>query len=199
MLNGENQSVQTAGNKGKKNRTVNERPSQMGIITKGKNAPQNNGDPLEMMSKMQGQMGNISSMVHHLVANSSIGSWSDHVFAGYLILKIPFPIPSNFSKMFQNGIQLNELNPSWMSSLSLYFIIAMGMRSFINNLLRKKAVHDADKTMQDQFQGSFNAIKQNEQGNFQFEWEQLLMAEHEDKMEDVGDFLVSEYPLPEDA
>ena len=53
--------------------------------------------------------------------------------------------------------------------------------------------------MQDQFQGSFNAIKQNEQGSFQFEWEQLRLAEHEDKMEDVGDFLLSEYPLPEDA
>ena len=198
MLNGEDQSEQKAGNKRKKNRTVNERPSQMGIITKGKNSPQNNQNPFEMMSKMQGQMGNNSSMVN-LIANSIIGGWIGHVFAGYLILKIPFPIPSNFSKMFQNGIQLNELNPSWMSSLSLYFIIAIWMRSFISNFLRKKEVDDADKTMQDQFQGSFNAIKQNEQGNFQFEWEQLLVAEHEDKTEDVGDFLLSEYPLPEDA
>ena len=64
-------------------------------------------------------------------------------------------------------------------------------------MLRTKEVDDADKTMQDQFQESFNAIKENVQGNFQIELEQLRVAEHEDQMEDVADFLLSEYPLPE--
>ena len=115
---------------------------------------------------MQGQMGNNASIFNSICdffANSIIGGWFGCVFDDYLILRIPFPIPTNFREMFQKGIQLDELNPSWISSLSWYFIIAIGIKSLMSQLLRKKEVDDADKTMQDQFQESFNVINQNVQ------------------------------------
>ena len=62
-----------------------DRPGQTGIITKAKNAPQNNGNLLKMMSYMHGQTGNMLASMFNFFADSIIAGWIGFVFADYLI------------------------------------------------------------------------------------------------------------------
>ena len=163
-------------------------PKKDGIITKGKDLPKPTAPP-----------GIFSDGASNQITRAGmfwIGSYISQVFSGYLILKIPFSITSNFNKLFQSGVQLENLNPSWMSSLSLYMVVMYGSRHFMKYFVETKVQADQYKEAQEKFEGSYNMIKENVRGYFNNEWEQLQIAKHDDLLHEAAKTAMSENPLP---
>eukprot|EP00048_Salpingoeca_helianthica_P022022 m.15897 g.15897 ORF g.15897 m.15897 type:complete len:240 (-) comp6785_c0_seq1:161-880(-) len=100
------------------------------FVTKRRDVPPPNPmtDPSMMQDMMKGQMVN---MVPMMVMGGVI-SW---FFSGFVTLKVPFPLTTQFKQMLQRGVELTTLGSSWVSSMSFYFICLFGMRSLFSLVL----------------------------------------------------------------
>jgi hypothetical protein len=85
-------------------------------------------DPMAALMNPMGMMkGNMVFMVQNMVMMQGI----QHFFSGFILLKVPFPLTTGFKSMFQNGMtQLPDLESSYVSSISWYFLVMYGLRSF---------------------------------------------------------------------
>lgn len=85
-------------------------------------------DPMAAMMNPMGMMkGNMVFMVQNMVMMQGI----QHFFSGFILLKIPFSLTAGFKNMFQKGLaDLPDLEPSYVSSVSWYFLVMYGLRSF---------------------------------------------------------------------
>jgi len=83
--------------------------------------PREQQDPMAMMGVMKQQ---IAMLVPHLI----FMAWVNHFFYGFVLAKVPFPLTENFKSMTQQGIFLRTLDPSYVSSLSWYFLNVFGQR-----------------------------------------------------------------------
>ena len=86
-------------------------------------------DPMSaMMNNPMGMLqGNMAFMVQNMVMMQGI----QHFFSGFILLKIPFSLTAGFKNMFQRGLaDLPDLDPSYVSSVSWYFLVMYGLRSF---------------------------------------------------------------------
>lgn len=85
-------------------------------------------DPMSsMMNPMAMMKGNMAFMVQNMVMMQGI----QHFFSGFILLKVPFPLTAGFKQMFQRGLfELPTLDTSYVSSVSWYFLVMFGLRSF---------------------------------------------------------------------
>lgn len=51
------------------------------------------------------------------------------LFRGYIVLKLPFTLTSNFKPMFQSSIMTSELDVSYVTGISWYFVNLLGVES----------------------------------------------------------------------
>ena len=69
-------------------------------------------NPMGMMDMMKG---NMTFMIPNVVMMAFVG----YFFSGFVLVKMPFPLPSNrFKVMMQRGVDLSTLDVSYVSSLS---------------------------------------------------------------------------------
>ncbi|KAK3752400.1 hypothetical protein QZH41_008602 [Actinostola sp. cb2023] len=104
--------------------------------------------------------------------------------------KVPFPLTIRFKAMLQRGIDLNNLNASWVSSVSWYFINVFGLRSMYALVLGENNAADQTRMMQDQMQMQ---MPPDPAKAFKAEWEALEIVEHEWALENVEEELIEEY------
>jgi len=86
-------------------------------------------DPMSsaMMNPLNMLKGNMAFMVQNMVMMQGI----QHFFSGFILLQVPFPLSIGFKHMFQRGLaDLPDLAPSYVSSVSWYFLVMYGLRSF---------------------------------------------------------------------
>ena len=69
------------------------------------------------------------------VPNVVMLPWLSYFFSGFVIAKFPFPLTSRFRTMLQRGIELSTLDVTYVTSLSMYFLILFGLNGLFALLL----------------------------------------------------------------
>jgi len=72
-------------------------------------------------------------MVQNMVMMQGIS----HFFQGFILLKVPFPLTRGFKMMFQKGLgeMSSNLDTSYVSSVSWYFLVMFGLRGFFRMVI----------------------------------------------------------------
>ncbi|KAK5084890.1 hypothetical protein LTR70_006421 [Exophiala xenobiotica] len=97
----------------------------MGPESRGQAAPNPMSDP----AAMEGMMGMMKGNMAMMIPQTLIMSWINAFFAGFVILKLPFPLTIRFKQMLQAGVMTRDLDVRWVSSLSWYFLCLFGLQS----------------------------------------------------------------------
>lgn len=62
------------------------------------------------------------------IPQTIIMGWVNYFFAGFVIMKLPFPLTDGFKAMLQNGVATPDLNARYVSAISWYFVTLLGLR-----------------------------------------------------------------------
>ena len=109
--------------------------------------PEGASDPMQQMAAnpamnpgmMMDQMkGSLTGIVPYLL----FAGWVRYLFAGFVLLRVPFPLTSAFKTMLQNDIALESLEAVYVSSLSWYLLAIFGLRSVVTLLMGAAARND---------------------------------------------------------
>lgn len=107
-------------------------------------------NPLAMVDMMKG---NITFMLPNFAMMGFVSSF----FSGFVVLKVPFPMPSTrFKLMLQRGVDLQSLDVSYVSSLSWYFLLTFGLTGVYKLILGDDVDLDDSKMMQKQVRGGID-------------------------------------------
>ncbi|KDO27717.1 hypothetical protein SPRG_07345 [Saprolegnia parasitica CBS 223.65] len=98
-------------------------------------------NPNSMMKMMKG---NMTFMVSNFVMMGLMG----YFFGGFVLVKVPFSLTQRFKAMLQRGIEMTTLDVSYVSSVSLYFLIMFGMSGFMSLILGSGSMNDDARAMQ---------------------------------------------------
>ena len=64
------------------------------------------------------------------VRNMVVMQGISHFFHGFVLVKVLFPLTNGFKRIFQRGLDLSNLETSYVSNVSWYFIVMFGLRAF---------------------------------------------------------------------
>jgi len=94
---------------------------------KEENPSDDDDDMPNPLAAMDGMKGGMVGMVQNMVMMQGI----QFFFSGFILLKVPFSLTMGFKQMFQRGMEgLVNLDTSYVSSISLYFLFMYGLRAF---------------------------------------------------------------------
>ncbi|KAL8683833.1 MAG: hypothetical protein Q9186_000176 [Xanthomendoza sp. 1 TL-2023] len=149
--------------------------------------PENRGraaaNPMTDPAAMEGMMGMMKGNMAMMVPQTLIMSWINAFFAGFVIMKLPFPLTLRFKSMLQSGVMTRDLDVRWVSSLSWYFLNLFGLQSvFIFILGNDNAANQMAQQMSQMNPGAGANMFQPGQDPdkvFQSETENLEVLEHE--------------------
>ncbi|KAJ3026745.1 UNVERIFIED_CONTAM: ER membrane complex subunit 3 [Siphonaria sp. JEL0065] len=105
-------------------------------------APNPMQDPAAMANMMEGLKKNMMMVVPQTI----IMSWINFFFSGFILskqkaridipsFKLPFPLTLRFKSMLQAGIETRDMDVTWVSSISWYFLNLMGLQSIFTIIL----------------------------------------------------------------
>jgi ER membrane protein complex subunit 3 len=155
-------------------------------------------NPMSDPSAMDGMMGMMKNNMAMIIPNTLIMSWINAFFSGFVILKLPFPITIKFKSMLQAGVATKDMDPTWMSSISWYFLCYFGLQFVFNFLLGNE---NAASQMAQQMQGmapqnpQMFGPGQDPDKQFLAEVENLAVIEHYSVMDTVEDRLLASVKL----
>mmetsp|Transcript_36198 Transcript_36198/g.58492 ORF Transcript_36198/g.58492 Transcript_36198/m.58492 type:complete len:259 (-) Transcript_36198:71-847(-) len=104
-----------------------------------------NPEPMmEMMKK---------NILGNALPNIGLMAYINYFFSGFLVAKMPFPLTPRFRSMLQRGVELSELEPTYISSLSWYFLTMYGRKGIVTLLIGEESTTmDEARMMQAQMQ-----------------------------------------------
>ncbi|CAD6589708.1 MAG: ER membrane complex subunit 3 [Alectoria sarmentosa] len=153
------------------------------------------GNPMTDPAAMEGMMGMMKGNMAMMIPQTLIMGWINAFFAGFVIMKLPFPLTIRFKSMLQSGVATRDLDVRWVSSLSWYFLNLFGLQSvFIFILGNDNAANQMAQQMSQMNPGAGAGMFQPGQDPdkmFQSEAENLEVVEHEYILEGVEDRLLA--------
>lgn len=104
-----------------------------GVLVKSPPEPK---DPMEALTGGGGPdpmmaMGMMKSQMVFMVSQGLLAYWVSHLFSGFLVAKTPFPLTFQFKGMLQRGVDVQALEPGYVSSLCFYMFVMMCSHSLI--------------------------------------------------------------------
>jgi hypothetical protein len=99
-------------------------------------------DPSMMGDMMKRQ---VMMIVPQMVMMSVITA----LFQGFVVAKFPFSLSAKFKGMTQRGVDIDDLDGSYATSLSLYFLITFGLQGLLQLVLGQNE-GDESQMMQQQ-------------------------------------------------
>lgn len=153
------------------------------------------GNPMTDPAAMEGMMGMMKGNMAMMIPQTLIMGWINAFFAGFVIMKLPFPLTIRFKSMLQSGVATRDLDVRWVSSLSWYFLNLFGLQSvFIFILGNDNAANQMAQQMSQMNPGAGAGMFQPGQDPdkmFQSEAENLEVVEHEYILKGVEDRLLA--------
>ncbi|EGV60685.1 hypothetical protein PSN45_001543 [Yamadazyma tenuis] len=95
-------------------------------------------DPGSADALMEMAKGNMMNYIPQTL----IMAWVNYFFAGFVIMKLPFPITDSFKSMLQQGIVTPDLNVRYVSSISWYFVNLMGLKPVYSLIMNDSSAAD---------------------------------------------------------
>ncbi|KAI8079510.1 integral membrane protein DUF106-domain-containing protein [Gilbertella persicaria] len=155
-------------------------------------------DPDMMDSMMEGMKKQLMNMVPQMV----IMGWINFFFQGFIVIKLPFPLTPRFKQMLQSGVDTRDMDVTWVSSLSWYFLNLFGLGSVFSLILGGENAAGVDMTAMSAMPGMMPGAMpgQGQPGQPQ-DFNKLFLAEKENVMitphiwdlEDVEERLLKKY------
>ncbi|CAG8681518.1 18239_t:CDS:2 [Acaulospora morrowiae] len=148
-------------------------------------------DPQGMEMMMEGMKKNFAMIIPQTV----IMGWVNFFFSGFVLIKMPFPLTLRFKSMLQRGVETSDMDVTWVSSLSWYFLNLFGLRSIFSLLLGEDNAADGmrDMTAMPQMGASATGQPQNYHKLHLAEKENLELTPHAWELEDVEYRLLAQY------
>merc|ERR1719183_1110808 len=117
----------------------------VGVLVKSPPKPK---DPMEMLSgggpDPMMAMGMMKNQMVFMVSQGLLAYWVSHLFSGFLVAKTPFPLTFQFKSMLQRGVEVQSLEPGYVSSLCWYMFVMMSSHSLIGLVQSFFSKADAD-------------------------------------------------------
>ena len=88
-----------------------------------------------MASAQSGMMDNMKGMVVMMATTMPAMAWINSFFAGFVLAKVPFSMTQQFRSLTQSGIDMANLDVSYVSSVSFYFLIVFGLNQLQSLIL----------------------------------------------------------------
>jgi len=154
------------------------------------------GNPMTDPAAMEGMMGMMKGNMMMMIPQTVIMGWINAFFAGFVIMKLPFPLTVRFKSMLQSGVATRDLDVRWVSSLSWYFLNLFGLQSvFIFILGNDNAANQMAQQMSQMNPGATSGAMfqpgQDPDKLFQSEAENLEVLEHWCILDGVEDRLLA--------
>jgi len=83
-----------------------------------------------------------------MVPQYVVMAWINFFFSRFVLIRLPFPLTLRFKSMLQRGIETPDLDVSWVSSLSWYFLNLFGLNSVFRLILGDENSADGTRDMQ---------------------------------------------------
>jgi len=103
-------------------------------------------NPMEQMQGMQdpsAALGMMKSQFVFIIIQGALAYWVSHLFSGFLVAKTPFPLTYKFKSTMQRGVDVENLEPGYVSGLCWYFFIMVtvsGLITFIQSWKHESAL-----------------------------------------------------------
>ncbi|KDN49925.1 transmembrane protein [Tilletiaria anomala UBC 951] len=108
------------------------------------NKPKN---PLTEPGGMDSMMEGMKKSMVMMVPQTVIMGWINFFFSGFVLIKLPFPLTLRFKPMLQRGIETPDMDVTWVSSLSWYFLNLFGLNAIYRLVLGDGNAADGTRDM----------------------------------------------------
>ncbi|CUM49016.1 unnamed protein product [Debaryomyces tyrocola] len=95
-------------------------------------------------------MNMVKGNLMNYIPQTLIMGWVNYFFAGFVVMKLPFPLTDGFKSMLQSGVATPSLNVRYVSSISWYFVNLLGLKPVYSLLMGDSKI--VDQMMQQQQQ-----------------------------------------------
>ncbi|KAL9933298.1 hypothetical protein V8E36_008016 [Tilletia maclaganii] len=110
------------------------------------NGTANPASPLDPMA-MDGLMQQMMKSMVMMVPQTVIMGWINFFFSGFVLIKLPFPLTLRFKLMLQRGVDTADMDVSWVSSISWYFLCLFGLNAIYRLVLGDGNAADSTRDM----------------------------------------------------
>ena len=123
--------------------------------------------PVDSMNSMQaaqtGMMDNMKGMLVMMATTIPAMAWINSFFAGFVLAKVPFSMTQQFRSLTQSGIDMANLDVSYVSSVSFYFLIVFGLNQLQSLLFDDESDEEGMRAINEerkQMTGAMNPMAQ---------------------------------------